>query len=66
MGDGSFRSIFGRAATVFFLRLFGDVAFLPHLILDNEGAGVPEAGRVSEVAGDRQGGSSPAASQAAK
>ena len=78
-----------------FLRLFGDVAFLPHLILDNEGAGgagapgcrgagcrkvpgagcrkcagstgrVPEAGRVSEVAGDRQGGSSPAASQAAK
>ena len=23
-----------------FLRLFGDVAFLPHLILDNEGAGV--------------------------
>ena len=82
-----------------FLRLFGDIAFLPHLILDNEGARgagvpgsrvpegagcrvpevcrkyrkgagsagrVPEAGRVSEVAGDRQGGSSPAASQAAK
>ena len=58
----------------YFLQFFGDVSFLTHLFLDNEGAGVlgcrgagepgagstgrvPEAGRVSEVAGDRQGGS---------
>ena len=63
MGDGSFRTIFGRAATVFFLRLFGDVAFLPHLILDNEGAGEPGAGcrKVPEDAGSRKGAGSPEA-----
>ena len=96
VGDGSFRgpwvtvpsgpfSAVQRCMVFFsyFLQFFGDVSFLTHLFLDNEGAGVlgcrgagepgagstgrvPEAGRVSEVAGDRQGGSSPAASQAAK
>ena len=44
VGDGSFRTIFGRAAMhglfSYFLRFFGDVSFLTHLFLDNEGAGV--------------------------
>ena len=44
VGDGSFRTIFGRAAMhglfSYFLQFFGDVAFLTHLFLDNEGAGV--------------------------
>ena len=58
MGDGSFRTIFGRGpwGTVpsdpfpavqrcmvffsYFLQFFGDVSFLTHLFLDNEGAGV--------------------------
>ena len=43
VGDGSFRTIFGRAAMhglfSYFLQFFGDVAFLTHLFLDNEGAG---------------------------
>ena len=46
-----------------FLRLFGDVAFLPHLIMDNEGAGEPGAGcrKVPEDTGSRKGAGSPEA-----
>ena len=41
----------------YFLQFFGDVAFLPHLILDNEGAGEPgsrEPGAGSPEAGSRK------------